>query len=85
MVATMGLANSPGFFQNQMEALLSCFLWKFALVYIDDVIIYSCLVEDHLQHLDEVLTLLENAGISLSLQKYHFGYQSLCRIGGKSA
>lgn len=80
-VATMGLANSPGFFQNRMEALLSRFLWKFALVYIDDIIIYSRSVEEHLHHLDEVLTLLEGAGISLSLKKCHFGYQSIRMLG----
>lgn len=68
-VASMGLASSPGFFQARMERILARYLWLFVCVYIDDVIIFSRNQEEHLQHLDEVLTLLEDADISLSLKK----------------
>lgn len=52
-----------------MERILARYLWLFVCVYIDDVIIFSRNQEEHLQHLDEVLTLLEDADISLSLKK----------------
>ena len=41
---------------------------KTCLVYLDDVIIFSKNVDEHIQHVDEVLTILRNAGISLKLR-----------------
>ena len=80
-VATMGLINSPGFFQHRMELLLSEYLWKFVLVYIDDVIIFSRTLDEHLKQLHEVLQILEQAGITLSLAKCHFAYPSIQALG----
>lgn len=73
----MGLANSPGFFQHRMEGSFVGILWKFVLVYMDDVIIWSSSVKQHLQHLDEVLTLLGDSGVTISIDKYHFGLLSI--------
>ncbi|KAI1676403.1 RVT-1 multi-domain protein [Pyrenophora tritici-repentis] len=80
-VSTMGLANSPGFFQHRMERLFESYLWDFILVYIDDIIIFSRTLEDHLTHLDRALTLLENAGVTLSIAKCHFAYPSIQALG----
>jgi hypothetical protein len=57
-VATMGLAITPAFYQHRMEVLFSEYLWKFVLVYIDDIIVYSRTVEKHIQDLSKVLSLL---------------------------
>ncbi len=76
-VSTMGLANSPGFFQHRMEMIFSSYLWQWVLVYIDDIIIFSRSIEEHLTHLDEALWLLEQSGITLSITKCHFGYPSI--------
>lgn len=46
--------------------------WQFALVYLDDVIIYSNNLEDHLRHVREVLQLLTDAGVTLRLEKCSF-------------
>jgi transposase InsO family protein len=67
-----GLCNAPATFQRALDMLLAKVKWKFALVYLDDVIIYSRSLEDHLVHVDYVLRLLRNAGISLKLQKCNF-------------
>ena len=80
-VSTMGLANTPGFFQHRMETLLSPYLWQFVLVYIDDIIIYSSSLDQHIQHLDQVLTLLEDSGVTLALNKCHFAYPSIQALG----
>lgn len=80
-VASIGLSSSPGFFQARMERILARYLWQFVCVYIDDVIIFSRNQDEHLRHLDEVLTLLEDAGISLSLKKCHFAYRSVKMLG----
>lgn len=67
-----GLKNGPAIFQRVMQAILSPFLWIFTLVYIDDIVIYSKSWEDHLDHLDQVLTVIEESGLTLSPTKCHF-------------
>ena len=52
--------------------ILSRFKWKTCLVYIDDVIIYSKSVEEHIRHVDEVLTALKKAGVTLKMKKCTF-------------
>jgi len=37
-----------------------------------DVIVFSRSPEEHLKHLDEVLTRLEKAGVTLKAAKFHF-------------
>ena len=49
--ASMGLATTPSFFQHRIEALFSPYLWQFVLVYIDDVIIFSKSIEQHVKDL----------------------------------
>ena len=45
----MGLCNAPATFQRTMNFVLRDVLGKKALVYLDDVIIYSKTVEDNLK------------------------------------
>ena len=51
------------------------------LVYIDNIVVYSKTLEDHLTHLDEVLKVIIKANITLSPPKCHIGYQSLILLG----
>ena len=80
-VATMGLKTSPGFYQHRMERLLAGYLWQFVLVYIDDVIIYSKDIYDHLKHLDIVFSILAASGCTMSLDKCHFAQHGLEALG----
>ena len=64
-----GLINAPATFQRDMNALLSRVLWKKAIVYLDDIIVFSQTVQDHIRDVDEVLSILESAGLSLKLKK----------------
>ncbi|EUC60919.1 Gag-Pol polyprotein/retrotransposon, putative [Rhizoctonia solani AG-3 Rhs1AP] len=66
-----------------MQDILAPFLWIFALVYIDDIVIYSTTFEDHCKHLDEVFSTIARSGITLSLNKCHIAYQSLLLLGQK--
>lgn len=80
-VATMGLTISPPFFQHRMESLFGAYLWKFVLVYIDDIIVFSRSIQDHLQHLELTFTVLENSGCTMSLPKCHFAQAGLEALG----
>ena len=78
-----GYRNGPAVFQRVMQGILAPFLWIFALVYINDIVIFSKSFEDHLVHIDLVLGAIKGAKITLSPGKCHFGYQSLMLLGQK--
>ena len=42
----MGLASSPGAFQNLMEMIMAGFSYEVALVYLDDIIIFGRYFEE---------------------------------------
>lgn len=66
-----------------MQTVLAPFLWIFALVYIDDIVVFSLTFDDHLKHLDLVFNAITAANITLSPPKCHLAYQSLLLLGQK--
>ena len=58
-----GLRNAPATFQRALDIILSSVKWQFCIVYIDDVIIFSKSVDEHLDHIDQVLTFLGDYGM----------------------
>lgn len=78
-----GLTNGPATFQRLMQSVLAPYLWLFALVYIDDIVVYSRSWKEHVLHLDRVLPAIEKSGITLSPTKCHFGYTSILLLGQK--
>ena len=71
-VMPFGLCNAPSTFQRLMDVVLSSVLWKYAMVYIDDVNIYSESFEQHLEHLNEVFKLIKKANLQINPEKCHF-------------
>ena len=57
-VMPFGLFNAPGTFQRLMEHVLQGLHWSTCLVYLDDIVIYSRTIEEHLARLAEVFTRL---------------------------
>ena len=66
-----------------MQNILVLFLWIFALVYIDDIVIFSLTFEDHVNHLDQVFQEIQKSEVTLAIIKCHFGYQSVLLLGQK--
>jgi hypothetical protein len=66
-----------------MNNVLAPYLWIFALVYIDDIVIFSITFKDHLKLLDQVFAAIAESGITLSPKKCNLGYQSLLLLGQK--
>ncbi|CAF4594173.1 unnamed protein product, partial [Rotaria sp. Silwood2] len=64
-----GITNGPATFQRVIHHILGPARWKYALAYIDVVIIYSKTFEEHLKHLSEICTILKNTRFRLNSDK----------------
>lgn len=53
----LGLKNDPSTYQRAMDITLLTIEWHFALVYLEDVVIFSRSVEEILDHLRTILGL----------------------------
>ncbi|CAF4843056.1 unnamed protein product, partial [Rotaria socialis] len=68
-VLPQGITNGPATFQRIINHILGPARWRYALAYIDDVIIYSKTFEDHLTHLNDICTILKNGRFRLNPEK----------------
>jgi hypothetical protein len=77
IVFSMSLENTFEFFQHRMKKVLKKYLWKFVFIYIDDIIIFFSILENHLKHLNEILILLKKSDVILFFFKSHFDYSNI--------
>lgn len=72
-----GLTNAPVTFQSMMNNILWPYLDKFAIVYLDDIVIYSKTKEEHLEHVKKVLKALSDHRLYAKPSKCIIGVKSL--------
>lgn len=53
-----GLTNAPATFQCIMNLVFEGYIKKFVLVFMDDILVYSKSLTEHLQHLKIVFEIL---------------------------
>jgi hypothetical protein len=80
-VMPFGLCNAPATFQCVMNVVLEPCLRRSVLVFMDDILVYSSSLEEHVSHLTEVLQLLRNAKLFVKASKCSFACQSLEYLG----
>ncbi len=66
-----GLTGAPGVFQQLMSIVLEG-LEKFSLCYLDDILIFSPSLEQHLEHIQIVLDRLRTHNLKMKLSKCQF-------------
>lgn len=71
-VMPFGLCNAPGTFERLMETVLRGMQWERAVLYLDDIIIFSKDIPQHLERIEEVLQRLKDANLTLKPSKCHF-------------
>jgi hypothetical protein len=71
-VMPFGLKGAPATFQRLMNIIFQPVLGKFAVVYIDDIGIYSQTKEEHLQHLRTVFQIMRENEIYARKLKCYF-------------
>jgi hypothetical protein len=81
LVMPFGLTNAPATFQNIMNTIFSSLLRKCVLVFMDDILIYSATLEEHVLHLTDVLDILQQHHFFIKGSKCSFAQQSLEYLG----
>lgn len=67
-----GLKNAPATFQRMMNEVLKEYIGKICFVYLDDVIIFSTSLQEHMNSLDKILKTLHSVNLKVSLNKCDF-------------
>jgi len=71
-VMPFGLRNAPSVFQRFIQDIFSDDIGLFLFVYLDDIIIYSKNLIEHVKHVRQVLSLLIKNDLFAKLEKYEF-------------
>ena len=79
-VLPMGLTNAPATFQRLMNSVLQEH-HAYAVVYLDDILVFSQDIQAHKEHLKAVLASLEKAQLRLHKTKCEFGKQHVTFLG----
>ena len=74
-----GISSAPGIFQRVMENMLHEI--PKVVVYLDDILVTGANDEEHLKHLSEVLSRLQQAGLRLKKDKCEFMSVSVVYLG----
>ena len=76
-----GLCNAPASFQGYVNDVIREYLDKFAITYLDDILIYSNSLEEHIFHVRQVLKKLLEHGLYVKLEKCEFHVQEISFLG----
>ena len=67
-----GLTNAPAAFMDMMNRVFKPFLDRFIVVFIYDILVYSCPEEEHAEHLRLILMVLREHRLYGKLKKCDF-------------
>lgn len=67
-----GLSSAPATFQRVMDIVLKGLINKICVVYLDDILIFSTSLEEHLEHLTLVFERLRESNLKIQLDKSEF-------------
>jgi len=80
-VMPFGLSSAPSIFQRMISKLLKGIEGKYALAYLDDLLVFSPDFESHMKHIEDVFERLKNASLSLNKKKCHFIKEKIEYLG----
>ncbi|GBG89025.1 hypothetical protein CBR_g48634 [Chara braunii] len=76
-----GLCNARGTFRHAMNRIFHDYLDNFVIAYLDDILIFSRTIEEHVAHLDKVRSLLRQHKFKINGEKCEFGRTRILHLG----
>ena len=76
-----GLCNAPSTFQRLMDVVMTGLNYEICLVYLDDIVLFSQTVDEHLVRLRQLLERLRRANLKLKPSKCHLLRKSVTFLG----
>lgn len=74
--------NAPATFQRAVEiSNIRFIMWRICLIYLDKITVFSDNLDDHLIHVREVMTVLQDADIQLKLRNCDFFTDTVKYLG----
>lgn len=80
-VLPFGLCNGPGMFMRMMNRILPHTMRKYVVVNLDDILIFSKSKDEHEEHLQQVLQLLDKEKLKLKASKCSFFQKGVDFVG----
>ena len=81
LVMSFGLTNVPEVFMDKMNRVFHDYLDKFIVVFINDILIYSKMSEEHEKHLRKAFERLRWEKLYAKLEKCEFWLDSVSFLG----
>jgi hypothetical protein len=81
LVMPFDLTNAPSTFMRLMNHALRAILGRFFVVYFDDILVYSKSLDEHIDHLHCVLTVLRKEKLYANLKKCSFCLDKVVFLG----
>lgn len=77
----MGLKNAPSTFQRVMDNVLRGLQNKICLVYLDDIIVFSTSLQEHIENLEKVFNRLRESNFRIQMSKSEFLKKETAYLG----
>ena len=81
VVMPFGVTNAPSTFQRMMNEIFKEEMDKFVLVYLDDILVFSATLEEHIEHIRKTLDKLKKAKLYARLHKCAFFQRQVEYLG----
>ncbi|WVZ96404.1 hypothetical protein U9M48_042044, partial [Paspalum notatum var. saurae] len=81
LVMPFGLTNAPATFQSVMNTIFGKWLRHGVLVFMDDILIYTATLHEHIQLLTEVLSIIGKHQFCIKLSKCSFAQREIEYLG----
>ena len=78
---SFGLTNAPSSFMDLMNRVFRPYVDQFVVVFIDDILVYSKSMEEHVYHLRIVLQILREYQLYAKFSKCDFWTESVAFLG----